>query len=150
MAEATISADSILQALNWRFATKSFDTSRTVSSEDLNTILEAVRLAPTSYGFQPFHVTVVSDPDTTAKLRRAAYDQEQITSASISWSFRRDRTSAIAPRTCFPPCGETEFRKKRSRNWKSSQRLPISSEQSRFPARPGPRSKRTSPSESPR
>ncbi|MGO9432333.1 NAD(P)H-dependent oxidoreductase [Rhodoblastus sp.] len=82
MAEVTISADSILQALNWRFATKSFDTSRTVSSEDLNTILEAVRLAPTSYGFQPFHVTVVSDPDTTAKLRRAAYDQEQITSAS--------------------------------------------------------------------
>ncbi len=100
MAKAAISADSILRALNWRYATKSFDTSRTVSSEDLNTILEAVRLAPTSYGFQPFHVTVVSDPVTKAKLRKAAYEQEQITSAShiLVFSARpniRDRASNL-------------------------------------------------------
>ena len=92
MTDAKTGADSILQALNWRYATKSFDTSRIVSSEDLNTILEAIRLAPTSYGFQPFHVTVVSDAATKAQLRKAAYDQDQLTSAShiLVFSARPD------------------------------------------------------------
>lgn len=40
---------SFLSNLNWRYATKKFDTSRKVSDEDLEKILEAIRLTPTSF-----------------------------------------------------------------------------------------------------
>jgi len=39
----------IIDSLNWRYATKSFDTTKKVSEEDLNTIIEAFRLTPSSF-----------------------------------------------------------------------------------------------------
>ena len=47
-------AQSILEALRWRYATKEFDTTRKVSDEDLEMILESICLAPTSRGFSHF------------------------------------------------------------------------------------------------
>ena len=77
-------AEVILDALNWRYATKQFDITRKLSSEDLDTILEAIRLAPTSAGLQPFQVVVVSDPKPELKsaLYQAAREQGQLLSAS--------------------------------------------------------------------
>jgi len=49
------------EALLWRYAAKKFDPEKVVSSEDMQTIMESIRLAPTSFGLQPFHVYVVSD-----------------------------------------------------------------------------------------
>ena len=73
---------SYLSQLSWRFATKSFDTTKKVSEADLSKILHAIRLAPTSYGLQPFHVHVISDQFVQTKLREASYDQAQLTGAS--------------------------------------------------------------------
>lgn len=73
---------SLLQKLNWRYATKQFDASKKVDSADLETLQRAVRLAPTSYGLQPFRVVMVSDPELREKLKPAAYGQSQITDAS--------------------------------------------------------------------
>ncbi len=39
---------SLIENLNWRHAVKAYDPAKKVSSDDLNTILEAARLAPTS------------------------------------------------------------------------------------------------------
>jgi nitroreductase len=39
----------IIDSLNWRYATKSFDTENKVSDKDLNTIIEAFRLTPSSF-----------------------------------------------------------------------------------------------------
>ena len=50
---------SFLQNLNWRYATKKFD-GRAVNENDLNTIVEAIRLAPSSAGTQPYHIVVTS------------------------------------------------------------------------------------------
>jgi nitroreductase/dihydropteridine reductase len=72
----------LIEKLNWRYATKVYDTSRGVSDEKLNAILEAVRLAPTSSGLQPFEVIVVKDPAFRAKLRAVGFDQAPITDAS--------------------------------------------------------------------
>ncbi|MFM2423726.1 MAG: hypothetical protein RLZZ70_111 [Candidatus Parcubacteria bacterium] len=44
----------IIKNLQWRYATKVFDTSKAVTSEDLQAVLEAGNLAATSYGLQPF------------------------------------------------------------------------------------------------
>ncbi len=68
--------------LNWRYATKKMDPSRKVSDAKLARILEAIRLAPTSSGLQPFEVFVVTNPDLRAQLRAAAYDQAQVTDGS--------------------------------------------------------------------
>ncbi|TRZ50812.1 NAD(P)H-dependent oxidoreductase [bacterium] len=49
------------EALLWRYATKKFDPGKTVSPDDLRMIMETIRLAPTSFGLQPFHVYIISE-----------------------------------------------------------------------------------------
>lgn len=78
---------SILEALRWRYATKEFDTARKVSEEDLETILESIRLAPTSRGLQPFQVVLVTDSATKGAIRKVAFDQVQPESASYLLVF---------------------------------------------------------------
>ena len=72
----------LLEKLNWRYATKKMDPSRAVAVETVDRIVEAARLAPTSSGLQPFEVIVVSNPETRAQLRAAAYNQAQVTDGS--------------------------------------------------------------------
>jgi nitroreductase len=68
--------------LNWRYATKKMDAARVVPQAKVDAILEAIALAPTSSGVQPFEVIVVTNPEVKAKLRAAGYDQAQITDGS--------------------------------------------------------------------
>jgi nitroreductase len=70
------------EKLSWRYATKKMDPSRAVPQEKLERILEAIRLAPTSSGLQPFEVMVVTNKDLRAQIRAAAWDQAQITDGS--------------------------------------------------------------------
>ncbi|MEN9647465.1 MAG: hypothetical protein RLY57_269 [Candidatus Parcubacteria bacterium] len=72
----------IIKHLEWRYATKEFDTTKVVSEDAFNTILESARLAPSSYGLQPWKFVVVKNPDIRAKLKAAAWNQGQITDAS--------------------------------------------------------------------
>ncbi len=72
----------ILDALNWRYAVKKFNADKKVSKEDIETILSAVRLAPSSYGIQPLKILVVENPELRNELRSFAYDQSQISDAS--------------------------------------------------------------------
>lgn len=72
----------LIDRLNWRYATKKMDPSRAVPEEAVERILEAARLAPTSSGLQPFEIIVVTNPETRARLRAAAFDQAQITDGS--------------------------------------------------------------------
>lgn len=72
----------VIQHLNWRYATKSYDASKKLDDEKLNRILEAIRLAPTSSGLQPFEVFVVKNPELRAKIREVAWNQSQVTDAS--------------------------------------------------------------------
>lgn len=72
----------VLENRTWRYATKKFDTSKKVSDEDLNTLLEATRLSASSYGLQPYHVLVVSNPEVKEQLKAASWGQSQLTDAS--------------------------------------------------------------------
>ncbi|RFP10655.1 MULTISPECIES: NAD(P)H-dependent oxidoreductase [unclassified Duganella] len=72
----------VIDKLNWRYATKKFDPAKTVSDEKLEHILEAIRLAPTSSGLQPFEVFVVTNPDLRAKIQAVGWNQGQITESS--------------------------------------------------------------------
>jgi len=73
---------SFLKNLNWRYATKKYDASVKLSAEKLDQILEAIRMAPTSNGFQPYDVLVINNVDLRKKLQAAAYNQPQVTEAS--------------------------------------------------------------------
>ncbi|MEH6748527.1 MAG: NAD(P)H-dependent oxidoreductase [Maribacter arcticus] len=72
----------VLDKLNWRYATKVFDNSKKVSKEDLNILLDAARLSASSYGLQPYHFFVIEDNEVRSKLRKASWNQSQITDAS--------------------------------------------------------------------
>ena len=72
----------VLDKLNWRYATKVFNPSKNVSKEDLNILLEAARLSASSYGLQPYHFFVIEDNEVRSKLRKASWNQSQITDAS--------------------------------------------------------------------
>lgn len=79
-----------LDNLYWRFATKRFDPAKAVNESDLQSVLTAIRLAPTSLGLQPFHVYVVSDQSLKEKMRPASFDQAQITDAKYILVFCAD------------------------------------------------------------
>ncbi|MCB8878096.1 nitroreductase family protein [Acidisoma silvae] len=70
------------EKLAWRYATKKFDPTKSVPTDKLEVIIEAVRLAPTSSGLQPFELFVISNPEIRAKIREVAWDQAQITDCS--------------------------------------------------------------------
>jgi len=72
----------LLEQLHWRYATKKMDPTKTVSQEKVDRIVEAVRLAPTSSGLQPYEVFVVTNPDVREKIKAIAWNQAQITDGS--------------------------------------------------------------------
>ncbi len=85
---------SFLSNLNWRYATKKFDTNQKVSDADLDAILEAIRLTPTSFGMQPYHFYVVSNQEIKEKIQAAAWNQPQIGTSShlLVFAARTDLT----------------------------------------------------------
>jgi len=70
------------ERLAWRYATKKYDATKIIPAETLERIIEAVRLAPTSSGLQPFELFVVTNPDIRAKIRTVAWDQASVTECS--------------------------------------------------------------------
>ncbi len=66
----------------WRYATKKFDATKKVSTEDLATLKEAIRLSASSFGLQLYKVIIVENPELRAKLLPASWGQTQIVDAS--------------------------------------------------------------------
>ena len=75
-------APAVLDALQWRYATKKMDASKAVPQDKVERILEAARLAPTSSGLQPFEIIVVKSAEVRAQIQPIAWNQAQITDGS--------------------------------------------------------------------
>ncbi|WP_026994908.1 NAD(P)H-dependent oxidoreductase [Flectobacillus major] len=73
---------SLVKSLEWRYATKKYDTSRQLSDEQYEDLLSSVQLAPSSYGLQPYRFITVTDPIKLEQISKAAFGQPQITTAS--------------------------------------------------------------------
>ena len=67
---------SLLENLQWRHAVKAYDPTKKVAKEDLNRILEATRLAPTSSGLQPFRIISVENQELKEKMVAGALNPE--------------------------------------------------------------------------
>ena len=74
--------NALIDDLNWRYATKKYDSEKKISAKDFEIICESLRLAPSSYGLQPLKYFVIDDKSTREKLLPLAYNQPQITDAS--------------------------------------------------------------------
>lgn len=87
----------IIENLNWRYATKVFDTSKELSAADLDYILEAGRMSASSYGLQPFKIIVVTDETKKQELMGHAYGQIQVgeNSALVILAARTDVDEAM-------------------------------------------------------
>ncbi|MCT3803647.1 NAD(P)H-dependent oxidoreductase [Elizabethkingia anophelis] len=72
---------SLQKTLNWRSATKAYN-GKTIEKEKLEQVLEAIRLAPSSSGLQPFKVLVIKNKELREKLQPISRDQDQIVKAS--------------------------------------------------------------------
>jgi nitroreductase len=72
----------LIDQLNWRYATKLYDSARKISAADWSALEEALVLSPSSLGLQPWAFLVVDNPAVRAELMLASYGQPQIVDAS--------------------------------------------------------------------
>ena len=72
---------SFTQKLKERYATKAMN-GKVVPQEKIDNILEAIRLAPTSSGLQPFEIFVITNPELKSQIREIAWNQAQVTDCS--------------------------------------------------------------------
>ena len=76
----------LIKSLEWRYATKKMNGEK-IPQDKLERILEATRLAPSSYGLTPYNVIVVEDQELKQQLQGAAYGQSQLTDSSAVLVF---------------------------------------------------------------
>ncbi|HYE54486.1 MAG TPA: nitroreductase family protein, partial [Chitinophagaceae bacterium] len=109
----------LIKLLNWRYATKQMN-GKQITNEKLNRILEAVRLAPTSNGLQPFELLVIQNKDMKERIRSIAWNQPQITTCShllvfAAWdNYSEERIDAfvrhVAAERSIPVCSLEDHR----------------------------------------
>ena len=71
----------LLNALEWRYASKKMN-GKQVPGEKVERILEAIRLAPSSMGLQPYTVLLITDPEVKKQILPIANNQQQIVDSS--------------------------------------------------------------------
>ena len=71
-----------IESLKWRYAVKKFDTNKTLSTPQIETLKEAFNLTATSYGLQPLKLVVINNKKIQEELVPASFNQPQILEAS--------------------------------------------------------------------
>ena len=96
----TIPESQLLEALNWRYATKTFDPARKIPAATWKTLEETLVLSPSSFGLQPYRFLVVENPATRDALLPHSWNQRQIVDAShlVVFAARTAMTEAEVDR----------------------------------------------------
>ena len=79
---STLTPESLLAALNWRYATKTFDASRRISPDLWTALEQSLVLTPSSFGLQPWKFLVITSQDVKQRLRPHCWGQSQVTDCS--------------------------------------------------------------------
>ncbi|NDI33296.1 NAD(P)H-dependent oxidoreductase [Chengkuizengella sediminis] len=81
--KTNLNKEDILNAFEYRHASKEFDPQKTISEDDFNFILETGRLSPSSFGFEPWKFIVIQNEELREKMKSVSWGgQKQIPSAS--------------------------------------------------------------------
>ena len=73
---------SVIEQLNWRYATKKFDSRRLLSDKQIDTLKQAFNLTALSYGLQTLKLIVVKNKELRKGLVEVSYGQKQVVDAS--------------------------------------------------------------------
>jgi nitroreductase len=89
---------SLLDSLKWRYAVKRMNGNK-IPEATMNTILEATKLAPSSFGLTPYNIIVIEDEETRKKLQPHFYNQPQVGESSAlvifaTWNSITDKEVA--------------------------------------------------------
>jgi len=95
----------LLDKLNWRYATKAMN-GQEIPQEKIDNIIEAISLAPTSSGLQPFEVYVITNQEVKDKIKPIAWNQSVVSDCShllvfAAWdtyNYRQMLLKAYPPR----------------------------------------------------
>jgi len=90
------SSDTLLNALQWRYATKAFDAERQIDAATWASLEQALVLTASSYGLQPWKFLVITDAAIRAELRPHSWNQSQITDCSHLVVLLKKRTVTAA------------------------------------------------------
>ena len=77
-----IAPETLLEALQWRYATKLFDPERIIPDPIWSALEQTLVLTPSSYGLQPWKFLVIQDSALRQELRPHSWNQSQITDCS--------------------------------------------------------------------
>jgi nitroreductase len=72
----------LLEALNWRYATKAFDPEKIIPADLWSTLEQSLVLTPSSFGLQPWKFLIVQDKELREKLVPHAWNQRQVADCS--------------------------------------------------------------------
>src|SRR6202142_2806261 len=91
-----ITTQQLLEALNWRYATKVFDATKKIPADVWQALERALVLTPTSYGLQPYRFLVIHNPAKRAELLPHSWNQKQVVDAShfVVFTARTKMTAA--------------------------------------------------------
>jgi nitroreductase len=78
----TLTNSKLIEALNWRYATKKFDSTKKIDEKTWSTVEDALILTPSSYGLQPWKFVVVTDKAVMQKLTASSWGQKQVEDCS--------------------------------------------------------------------
>ena len=95
-------------AIEQRRSVKNFDPNHTMSKQEIDKILSAAILSPTSYNIQHWRFVAITDKQIKEKMRAASHDQAHVSDASVvlvlcadllSWKKDPARYWKNAPKT---------------------------------------------------
>jgi nitroreductase len=73
----------LFDAIEQRRSVKHFDPDHRLTDEEIDKLFASARLSPTAFNLQHWRFVVVDDPELRKEIRKAAWDQAQITDASL-------------------------------------------------------------------
>lgn len=77
-----IDPSALLASLQWRYATKIFDSTKSIPEDIWKSLEEALILTPSSYGLQPWRFIVITDREMKHRLRLHSWNQAQVSDCS--------------------------------------------------------------------
>lgn len=77
-----LAPEKLIESLEWRYATKNFDSSKKIDEKTWSTLEKALILSPSSYGLQPWKFIIVQDQVIKDQLRAFSWNQSQVSDCS--------------------------------------------------------------------
>ncbi len=71
------------EAIRTRRSVKEYDPAHKMTDDEINTLLSLATLSPTAFNIQNWRFVIITDPELRKKIREVAWNQSQVTDASL-------------------------------------------------------------------